>query len=47
MMTGNIEQDKRFEQMLQHALLNKFQKHRAEINRWEDKAKGKHRQHQF
>jgi hypothetical protein len=39
--------ERQFEQMLKFALLNKNQKHKHEMHKWEEKAKGKYREHQF
>jgi ribosome-binding protein aMBF1 (putative translation factor) len=43
----NEEKEKEFEDMIKFALLNKYQKSQAELSRWEYKAKGKDRKHQF
>jgi hypothetical protein len=46
-MIDKSKEEKEFEKMLKFALMNKGQRKKAEIDHWEDKAKGKHRQHHF
>jgi hypothetical protein len=41
------EKEDKFESMLKFALMQKDQKVIAELKQWEEKAKGKHRSHQF
>jgi hypothetical protein len=41
------DKDKQFEKMLDKILLSKDKKVQHEFKQWEEKAKGKHRQHQF
>lgn len=42
-----FDKENKFEKMLDKVLLSKDKKKEHEFKEWEEKAKGKHRQHQF